>query len=68
MPPNSIPVSPTASAIGANEIFRAPRWRRTTPLTSARWVASTMTAAYVVTSPRRPATTTQLALASNATS
>ena len=45
MPPYSIPDSSTASAIGAKEALRASRRRRTTPLTSARVVASTTHAA-----------------------
>src|SRR4051794_31559377 len=68
MPPYSMPVSATATSIGANDALRASNLRRTTPFTSARVVASTMHAAIVVTSPRRPATTTQFADAPGATS
>jgi hypothetical protein len=45
IPPYSIPVEVTASSCAANEIFRTPRCLRITPFTSARWVASTITAA-----------------------
>ena len=45
MPPYSMPLSSTASSIGANEALRASRRLRTTPLTSARVVASTTQAA-----------------------
>jgi hypothetical protein len=61
MPPYSMPVSDTAVSIGAKDALRAPSRRRTTPLTSARVVASTTHAANLVSWPRRPATTTQLA-------
>jgi hypothetical protein len=61
MPPYSMPDSATASSIGANEALRAPSRLRTSPLTSARVLASTRQAAYETASPRRPATTTQLA-------
>ena len=46
IPPYSMPVSPTASSIGANEALRASSRLRTTPFTSARVVASTTQAAY----------------------
>jgi hypothetical protein len=39
MPPYSIPVSSTASAIGAKLAFRTSNCRRTVPFTSARVVA-----------------------------
>ena len=45
MPPYSMPVSATASSIGAKLARRAPSSRRTVPLTSRRVVASTMHAA-----------------------
>ena len=45
IPPYSIPVSATASSIGANDALRAPSGLRTTPLTSARIEASTRHAA-----------------------
>ena len=67
MPPNSMPVSATATSCGANEALRASRWRRTSPLTSARVVASTRQAASVVSPARRAATTTQFADASGGT-
>ncbi|KQU69424.1 hypothetical protein ASC58_05970 [Phycicoccus sp. Root101] len=68
MPPNSIPVSSTASSCGAKLILRTSRWRRTAPLTSARADASTITAAYRISPARLPATTTQLAECSSPTS
>ncbi len=61
MPPYSMPVSPVAVSIAANEALRAPSWRRTVPLTSTRVVESTTQAASVVPPPRLPATTTQFA-------
>jgi hypothetical protein len=67
IPPYSMPVSRTASSIGAKLALRASRCRRTTPFTSARVVARTTQAAYEVTSPRRPATITQFADSSSAT-
>ena len=54
MPPYSMPVSATASAIGAKEALRALMCLRTRPLTSARVVASTTQATAVSVSPRRP--------------
>ncbi|MGX1158267.1 hypothetical protein RKD39_005845 [Streptomyces albogriseolus] len=48
-------------SIGANDALRTPRWRRTTPFTSARVVDSTTHAASVDSPPRLPATTTQFA-------
>ena len=68
MPPNSMPDSATATSCGANDALRAPRCRRTSPLTSARVVASTRQAASVVCPARRAATTTQFAEASSGTS
>ena len=67
MPPYSMPVSATASSIGANDAVRASSRRRTTPFTSARVVASTMHAAKRTSPPRLPLITTQLAEASSAT-
>ena len=61
MPPYSIPVSATATSRGANEALRTSSSRRTTPFTSARVVASTMHAANLVSPPRRPLISTQLA-------
>lgn len=61
MPPYSIPLSPTAVSIGANEALRAPSWRRTTPFTSTRVVERTRHAAKADSPPRLPATTTQFA-------
>ena len=54
MPPCCMPVSSSARAWSAKEILRTPKCLRTTRLTSARSVASTMTAARVVTSPPTP--------------
>src|SRR5689334_9660202 len=68
MPPYSIPVSATAASIGANDALRASSSLRTTLFTSSRVVASTMHAAYRVTSPREPATITQFADTSSPTS
>ena len=62
-----MPVSSTASSIAANEARRASNRLRTRPFTSARVVASTTHAAYRTSSPRLPATTTQLADASSGT-
>ena len=45
IPPYSMPVSATAVSIGAKLALRTSSWRRTTPLTSARVVASTRQAA-----------------------
>ncbi len=45
MPPYSIPVSATASSIGANDALRTSSWRRAMPFTSALVVASTTQAA-----------------------
>ena len=45
MPPYSMPVNSTASAIGAKLALRTSSARRATPFTSARVVASTMHAA-----------------------
>ena len=42
IPPYSIPVSDVTTSIGPNDALRAPRCRRTSPLTSARVVAATM--------------------------
>lgn len=61
MPPYSMPVSPVAVSMAANEALRAPSWRRTAPLTSTRVVESATHAASVVSPPRLPATTTQFA-------
>ena len=55
------------TSTGPNDAFLAPRWRRTSPLTSARVVAVTMHAAYVTSDPRLAAMTTQFALSSSAT-
>ena len=68
MPPCSMPVCSTAMSIGAKDALRASSRRRTTPLTSARVVARTTQAASRVSPPRRPATTTQFADTSSATS
>ena len=67
IPPYCMPVSATASSVRAKEAFFAPSRRRTTPLTSARVVASTTHAAWVTRSPRLPAMTTQFAESSRAT-
>ena len=61
IPPYSIPVSATATSIGANDALRTSSSRRAAPLTSARVVASTTQAANLVSPPRRPLITTQLA-------
>lgn len=61
MPPYSMPVSPVAVSMEANDALRAPSWRRTAPFTSTRVVESTTHAASVLSPPRLPATTTQLA-------
>ncbi len=45
IPPYSIPVMATASSMAANEHFRTSSSLRITPLTSARIVARTITAA-----------------------
>lgn len=52
MPPYSMPVSPVAVSIGANEALRAPSWRRTTPFTSTRVEERTRQAASVDSPPR----------------
>src|SRR5580693_4917736 len=67
MPPYSIPVSAVTVSTGPNDAFRAPRCRRTSPLTSARVVAATTHAAYVVSPPRLAAITTQFADSSGGT-
>jgi hypothetical protein len=67
IPPYSMPVAVVTSPIEPNDALRAPRCRRTSPFTSARVVASTMHAAYVVPAPRRAAITTQFAECSGAT-
>ena len=67
IPPYSIPVSATATSIGANDALRTSSWRRATPLTSARVVASTTQAANLVSPPRFPLITTQLADSSRLT-
>ena len=64
IPPYSIPVRSTALSIGRNEALRTSRRRRTTPLMSARVVASTTQAASRSVPSRLPPTTTQLARAS----
>ena len=46
IPPYSMPVSAVTASTGPNDALRAPRCRRTSPLTSARVVAVTMQAAY----------------------
>ncbi len=61
MPPYSMPVSPVAVSIPANDALRAPSRRRTTPFTSTRVVDSTTHAASVVSPARLPVTTTQFA-------
>ena len=60
-----MPVSSTAVSIGANDALRTSRRLRTTPLTSARVVASTTQAAKRCSPEREPATTTQFAEASS---
>ncbi len=62
MPPYSMPDADTATSIEANEILLdVEQSGAPVPFTSARVVARTTHAANVVTSPRRPATTTQFA-------
>ena len=61
IPPNSMPVSRTASSIPAKEILRTSSRLRMTRLTSALSVARTRHAAMTDVSARRPATTTQFA-------
>ena len=67
MPPYSMPVLATASAMSAKEILRTSRCLRMILLTSARSVARTRQPAMIDISARRPATTTQLAEASSGT-
>src|SRR5512142_3540797 len=67
IPPYSMPVTAVTSATGANDAFRASRCLRTRPLTSARVVAATMQAAYLVSPPRLAAITTQFADSSGVT-
>src|SRR5580693_6192462 len=61
IPPYSIPVAAVTASTGANDAFLASRCLRTSPFTSARVVARTMQAAYIVFPPRLPAMTTQFA-------
>src|SRR5580693_5589695 len=61
IPPYSMSVAAVTDSTGANDAFRASRCLRTRPFTSARVVARTMQAAYIVFPPRLPATTTQFA-------
>src|SRR6476646_7871997 len=68
IPPYSMPVTATASAIAANDTFRTSNRRRTTLLTSARVVASTTAAAHRCSPARLPVTTTQFAEALRGTS
>src|SRR6266498_337083 len=68
IPPYSMPVSATARSVGTKLALRTSSWRRTTLLTSARVVASTTQAAYLVSPSRLPATTTQFADTSSPTS
>ena len=63
-----MPVSATASSIGAKLALRTSNRRRTTLLTSARVVASTTQAAYRTAPSRLPVTTTQFAETSRPTS
>src|SRR5450432_2525101 len=67
MAPYSMPDADTATSIEANEILRTSSSRRTVPLTSTRVVARTTQAASVMTSARRPDTTTQFAAAATDT-
>src|SRR5271165_2400819 len=61
IPPYSIPVAAVTASTGANDAFLASRCLRTSPFTSARVVARTMQAAYIVFPPRLAAMTTQFA-------
>src|ERR1700733_4431937 len=61
IPPYSMSVAAVTASTGANDAFRASRCLRPRPFTSARVVARTMQAAYIVFPPRLPATTTQFA-------
>src|SRR5271169_467748 len=61
IPPYSISVAAVTASTGANDAFRTSRCLRTRPLTSARVVAATTQAAYIVFPPRLPAMTTQFA-------
>ena len=63
MPPYSMPDSSTARSIARNDALRTSRVRLTRLLTSARVSARTTQAATRSSPSRRPATTTQLALA-----
>ena len=65
MPPYSMPDSSTARSIGRNDALRTSSSLRTVVLTSARVSAATTHAAIRSSPPRRPATSTQLALASS---
>src|SRR5579862_2682204 len=61
IPPYSMSEAAVTASTGANDAFLASRCLRTSPLTSALVVAATTQAAYLLTSPRRPRTTTQFA-------
>ena len=63
MPPYSMPVSSTARSIARNDALRTSRVRLTRLFTSARVSARTTQAATRSSPSRRPATTTQFALA-----